>query len=46
MKDSHNEIFISAVLTMHNEESFICQCIYSVLAQDHKNFELIIVDDG
>lgn len=46
MKDSHNEIFISAVLTMHNEESFICQCIDSVLAQDHKNFELIIVDDG
>ena len=46
MKDRYNDIFISAVLTMHNEESYIGQCIDSVLAQDHENFELIVVDDG
>lgn len=39
-------IFISAVLTMHNEELYLEQCIESILNQDHDNFELIIIDDG
>lgn len=39
-------IFISAVLTMHNEELYLEQCIDSILGQDHDNFELIIIDDG
>ena len=39
-------IFISAVLTMHNEELYLEQCIDSILDQDHDNFELIIIDDG
>jgi glycosyltransferase involved in cell wall biosynthesis len=40
------DILISAVLTMHNEELFIGQCIESILNQDHDNFELIVIDDG
>ena len=28
-------IFISAVLTMHNEELYLEQCIDSILDQDH-----------
>ena len=39
-------IFISAVLTMHNEELYLKQCIESILNQDHNNFELIVIDDG
>lgn len=45
-QDKYRNIFISAVLTMHNEELYLRQCIDSVLAQDHYNFEFIIVDDG
>ena len=46
IKDNYKDIFMSAVLTMHNEESYLDQCIETVLNQDHENFEFIIVDDG
>lgn len=46
MNNKYRNVFISAVLTMHNEELYLEQCIDSVLAQDHDNFEFIIVDDG
>lgn len=37
---------ISVVIPMFNVESYIKQCIDSVLAQSFKNFEVICVDDG
>ncbi len=46
IEDKYKNIFISAVLTMHNEELYLGQCLETVLGQDHKNFEFIIVDDG
>lgn len=37
---------VSVVLCFYNEERFIEEAIASVIAQDYKNWELILVDDG
>ncbi len=36
----------SIVITTHNFEDYVKECIDSVLAQDYKSFEVIVVDDG
>ena len=37
---------ISIVVPVYKVEEYIQECIDSILAQDYKNFELILVDDG
>lgn len=37
---------ISIIIPCYNHENFIQACIQSVIAQDYKNIELIIIDDG
>ena len=37
---------VSIILTSYNKGKFLKECIESILLQDHKNFELIIVDDA
>ena len=37
---------ISVIMPVYNVESYLAQSIESVLNQDHRNLELIIVDDG
>lgn len=37
---------VSIIMPVYNVEKFIKQSIESILNQDHKDFELIIVDDG
>ena len=37
---------ISIVVPTYNRSRLVCRAIDSVLAQDYRNFELIIVDDG
>lgn len=37
---------VSVLMTAYNREKFIAEAIESVLNSTHKNFELIIVDDG
>lgn len=39
-------ILLSVVLPTYNRAHCICRMIDSILAQDFKNYELIIVDDG
>lgn len=41
-----SEPLISIVIPVYKVELYIEKCIKSVLAQTHKNFEAIIVDDG
>ena len=37
---------ISVIVPVYKVEKFIHRCIYSILAQTFKDFELILVDDG
>jgi len=40
------EIDFTIIIPTYNRENFILNTIQSVLAQDYKNFEVIIIDDG
>lgn len=37
---------LSYVIPMYNAEQYIGECIESIIAQNHKDYEIIIVDDG
>ncbi len=37
---------VSVILPFYNGEDYLAEAIESVLAQDHQDFELILVDDG
>ncbi|SFB00629.1 glycosyltransferase family 2 protein [Selenomonas ruminantium] len=41
----YNEPLVSVIVPVHNTERFISQCIESILNQDYKKTQLIIVDD-
>ena len=41
-----NNSLVSIILPVFNGERYLEQCICSALNQTHKNFELIIIDDG
>lgn len=41
-----DEPLISIVIPVYNIESYIKQTLDSVMSQDYKNFEIILVDDG
>lgn len=45
MKIKSNQL-VSVVLCFYNEERFIEEAVASVLAQDHTEWELFLVDDG
>ena len=37
---------VSVIIPSYNAESYIEECVNSVLSQSLKDFELIVVDDG
>ncbi len=41
-----NQDLISIILPVHNAELFLHDCLNSILAQTHNNWELIAIDDG
>jgi radical SAM superfamily enzyme YgiQ (UPF0313 family)/glycosyltransferase involved in cell wall biosynthesis len=45
--DARSPIYpkVSIVVTMYNRESYIEQCINSILTQDYANLEIILIDD-
>lgn len=45
-KTSNHPSLISVVLPVYNGKDTIRLCVDSMLAQDFKDFELVIVDDG
>jgi glycosyltransferase involved in cell wall biosynthesis len=45
-QDAVTEPLISVVIPMYNAEKFIHRTIDSILVQQFRNFEVIIVDDG
>lgn len=40
------EIKFSIIIPVYNCETFIEDCIKSILKQEYNNFEIIVVDDG
>lgn len=38
--------YLSIVVPVYNVEKYLDKCINSILSQDYKDFELILVDDG
>lgn len=45
MRDISNSL-ISVIVPVYNVEKYLERCIDSLLAQTHKNLEIILVDDG
>ena len=41
-----NTIKVSIILPIYNVENYLATCLNSVIAQTHKNLEIILVDDG
>jgi glycosyltransferase involved in cell wall biosynthesis len=41
-----NNELVSVICLSHNHEAFVSEALHSVLNQDYKHIELIIVDDG
>ena len=41
-----NRPIISVIVPIYNASEHIKRCVYSVLAQNFKNFELLLIDDG
>ena len=37
---------ISVLITVFNHENYLKSSIESILSQDYKNFEIVVVDDG
>ena len=41
-----NKILLSTMITVRNGEKYISEAIQSIIDQDFKNIEVIVVDDG
>ena len=37
---------ISVVVSIYNEETYLNRCIFSLLSQTYRDFELLLIDDG
>ncbi len=42
----NNNELISIIIPIYKVESFLCECIESVICQTYSNIEIILVDDG
>lgn len=45
-KDQMENTFVSIVMPVYNGQKYLAEAIESVLNQTHRDFELIIIDDG
>lgn len=40
------EIMVSIIVPVYNIEKYIGRCVNSIIEQEHKNIEIILIDDG
>lgn len=45
-EDSHENTKISVIVPVYNVESYLCECMDSIIGQSHRNLEIICVNDG
>lgn len=45
MENYQKEKLVSIIMPIYNEERYLSQAIESVLIQDYRNFELVLIDD-
>ena len=41
-----NYNYVSILIPIYNADKYLSSCIYSILNKSHRNFELILLDDG
>lgn len=46
MKMAMNEPLISILVPIFNVEKYVSECVESIIQQDYKNIQIILVDDG
>lgn len=46
MNKVSNEPLISVIVPFYNVEEYLGKCLSSILAQDYKNLEILLIDDG
>ncbi len=46
MNENKNNLLLSVLIPVYNVESFLPDCIDSILMQDFNNYEVILIDDG
>ena len=39
-------MFFSVIIPVYNVEKYLCECVESVLEQDEKDMEILLVADG
>lgn len=46
MENNMKENVVSLIIPIYNQEKYLAECIESVINQDYKNIEIILVNDG
>ena len=46
MENENRSVLLSIIIPVYNVEAFIGQCVGSILRQNSREFEIILVDDG
>ena len=44
--DQNNNLFVSILICCYNSERFIIDTLNSIVNQNYKNYEIVIIDDG
>ena len=46
MTNKKNDIFFSIIICCYNSQKYISETIESILKQTHKNYEVVLINDG